>query len=453
MVIVHSLFYFILAIAILVTFHEFGHFWVARKFKVKVIRFSIGFGKQLFSWQKTPQDTEFVISAIPLGGYVKMVDEREAKVTPEDLPFAFNRKPLFTRTAIVAAGPVFNLMLAVLLFWMVLVIGEDGYRPIIGHITPNSVAAEAGFTEKDEIISVNDKPTPTWMAALDELFSLAVNGSQQIIVEVVDGDNRRQIHQINLTQDDISSPEHLQTRLGLNPWMPEVKPVIGKLIDGGAAQRAGLESGDLILSADGINIKNWQQWVDYVQSKPEVEIKLLIERHDVQIAINIIPNQEEHSGKLIGKIGAGVDVPKDLLENLRVSYSLSPIEALPVAFQKTGFYVLSTLKMIGKMFIGTASVQNLSGPISIAQYAGQSADMGLTAFLKFLGLVSVSLGVLNLLPVPVLDGGHLLFFAVEAIKGSPLSEKMQLFFQQIGMFLLLSLMAFAMFLDLGRLFS
>lgn len=450
----HTLFYFIVAIAILVAFHELGHFWVARKTGVKVIRFSIGFGKKLWAFQKSPDQTEFVISAIPLGGYVKMVDEREGEVRPEDLPYAFNRQSVAVRTAIVAAGPLFNLILAVFLFWLVMIIGETGLKPILGEVQPGTLAAEAGFQSGDEILRVNQKPTPTWSIALDEVFSSAIDGQRDIVVDVKTSDEQQQFRVIALVDEDVKSPEAFNERLGLKPWMPLIKPVIGKLLEDGAAKQAGLQSGDLILSADGQAIQDWRQWVEYVQAKPDTPITVVVERHEVQVELQIIPRKEaQQDGKLIGKIGAGVDVPKELLSGLQVEYSLSPVAAIPAAFEKTWFYATSTLKMIGRMFIGTASVDNLSGPISIAQYAGQSAEMGFTAFLKFLGLVSVSLGVLNLLPVPVLDGGHLLFYAVELIKGSPVPDRLQMYFQQLGMFLLMALMALALFLDLDRLFQ
>jgi len=450
----HTLFYFTVAIAVLVAFHELGHFWVARKTGVKVIRFSIGFGKKLWSYQRSSEQTEFVISAVPLGGYVKMVDEREGVVAPEDLPYAFNRQSVGIRTAIVAAGPLFNLMLAVFLFWLVMVIGEVGLRPVLGNVEKGSLAAEAGFQAGDEIIQVNQKPTPTWVVALDELFSSAIDGERSIVVDVKTKGDEQKFRVINLTDEDVKSPEILNERLGLKPWMPEIKPIIGKLLDNGSAKQAGLQSGDLIVSADGQPITNWQQWVDYVQARPETVIQLVVERGDVRVELQVTPRREEQEdGKVVGKIGAGVEISKDLLSSLQVEYSLSPIAAIPVAFEKTWFYSLSTLKMIGKMFIGSASVDNLSGPITIAQYAGQSAEMGLTAFLKFLGLVSVSLGVLNLLPIPVLDGGHLMFYAVEFIKGSPVPDRLQLYFQHVGMFLLISLMVLALFLDLGRLFQ
>ena len=449
----HTLFYFTVAIAVLVAFHELGHFWVARKTGVKVIRFSIGFGKKLWSFQKSPEDTEFVIAAIPLGGYVKMVDEREGEVKPADLPFAFNRQSVGVRSAIVAAGPLFNLILAVSLFWIVLVVGETGMKPIIGDITVGTLAADAGFQAGDEITNVNQKPTPTWMMALDELFSSAIDGERSIVVDVKTADGQPQFRVVALSDDDVKSPEKLNERLGLKPFMPVIKPVIGNLIEDGSAAQAGLQSGDLIISADGQAINDWQQWVEYVKAKPDVEINVAFERNEVLSNLKLTPRKEvQADSSEIGKIGAGVYISQELKDSLQIEYALSPLEAIPAAFEKTWFYAFSTVKMIGKMFIGSASVDNLSGPISIAQYAGQSAEMGFSAFLKFLGLVSVSLGVLNLLPVPVLDGGHLLFYVIEIIKGSPVSDRIQLYFQQIGMFLLMSLMALAVFLDLGRLF-
>ncbi|MCQ8103213.1 RIP metalloprotease RseP [Methylomonas sp. SURF-2] len=450
----HTLFYFTVAIAVLVAFHEFGHFWLARLTGVKVIRFSIGFGKKLWAYQKSPEQTEFVVAAIPLGGYVKMVDEREGEVAEADLPYAFNRQTVAVRTAIVAAGPLFNLILAVALFWLVMVVGETGLKPILGNVETGSIAAEAGFQAGDQIISVNQKSTPTWAMALDELFSAAINGQRDIVVDVITREDQRQFRAIVLTDEDVRTPEVLNQRLGLKPFIPVIKPIIGKLLDEGSAKQAGLQSGDLILRADDQPIEDWQQWVDYVQARPDREINVTLERNEVETQLTLTPRREEQAdGKVIGKIGAGVHIPEATMRDLQVEYSLSPMEALPAALERTWFYSISTIKMIGKMFIGAASVENLSGPISIAQYAGQSAEMGFTAFLKFLGLISVSLGVLNLLPVPVLDGGHLLFYLVEVIKGSPVSDRMQMAFQQLGMLVLICLMALALFLDLDRLFQ
>ena len=450
---IHTLFYFIVAIGVLVAFHEFGHFWVARKVGVKVLRFSIGFGKVFWSYQKTPADTEYVLSVIPLGGYVKMVDEREGEVASEDLPFAFNRQPVWARTAIVAAGPIFNLLLAVALFWAVLVIGETGIKPILGAVTQGTIAAQAGFIEGDEITAVNDKQTPTWMEAMESIITTAMNDESTINIAVKTASEEQLVRTLTITESDKQDAAALYKRLGFKPWSPSLKPVIGRVLPDSAALAAGLKPNDLIVSADNNPIKDWQQWVDVVKLHPDKAIELIIERDGMQMPLNITPKAVPVGDKTEGKIGAGVFVPEGLIKSITVEYSLSPLEAIPAAFKTTYFYSTSTLKMMGRMFVGKASVKNLSGPISIAEYAGQSAEMGLTPFLKFLGLVSVSLGVLNLLPIPVLDGGHLLFFALEAIRRKPVSEKIQLFFQQVGVTLLMLLMAIAMFVDVQRLFQ
>ncbi|MFZ2405460.1 MAG: RIP metalloprotease RseP [Methylobacter sp.] len=449
----HTLFYFIVAISVLVSFHEFGHFWVARKAGVKVLRFSIGFGKVLWSYQKKPDATEYVISAIPLGGYVKMVDEREGEVKEADLPYAFNRQSLFARTAIVAAGPLFNLVLAVALFWSVLVIGEMGIKPILGAVEQGTLAAAAGFVEGDEIVSVNGKATPTWTEAMGVLVSLALDGEQSIKVAVKNFDDQQNTRTLNLTDKDSENPDVLYQRLGFKPWSPKLQPIIGKVLPDSAALAAGLKQGDLIVSADDTPINDWMQWVAYVKSHAGVAIKLVIERDGVRLPATITPKSVVVGQNTEGKVGASVYVPEALMKSVTVEYSLSPLAAIPVALETTYYYSVTSLKMMGKMLIGRASVENLSGPISIAQYAGQSATMGLVPFLKYMALVSVSLGILNLLPIPVLDGGHLLFFAIEGIKGRPVSERAQIFFQQIGIALLVSLMALAMFLDVERLFQ
>lgn len=442
----HTLFYFIIAIGVLVAVHEFGHFWVARKSGVKVIRFSIGFGKVLWRHQATPNATEYVLSAIPLGGYVKMVDEREGEVSKEDLPFAFNQKPLLARTAIVAAGPIFNLALAVALFWSVLVIGETGIRPILGQPAEQSLAAKAGFSEGDEILSVNDEPTPTWMHAMSTIISTALEGNGDIAVNVKNRDEEQTTKTLHVDTSETQNPDELYAKLGFKLFAPKLKPIIGKVLDNGAAKSAGVMQGDLILRVNETTVNEWQQWVDIVKANPNQTLQILIERNGVQSILMLTPNAE-------GKIGTSVQIPENLLKSFQVHYSLSPLDAIPQAFSTTYHYSTSTLKMMAQMFVGKASLENLSGPISIAQYAGQSAEMGLVHFLKFMGLISVSLGVINLLPIPVLDGGHLFFFALEGLKGSPVSEKIQLFFQKIGIVLLGLLMAVAMFMDVGRLFE
>ncbi|MCD2451421.1 RIP metalloprotease RseP [Methylicorpusculum oleiharenae] len=450
----HTLFYFILAIGILVSFHEFGHFWVARKAGVKVLRFSVGFGKVLWSYRKTPDSTEYVISAIPLGGYVKMVDEREGEVATSDLPFAFNRQSILARSAIVAAGPVFNFILAIALFWFVLMMGETGLRPIVGQIMPETLAAQAGFVEKDEIVAVSGETVKTWSEVMEMIFSSAAQpASDGLSIEVKSADDERQTKVLQIPEVLQKNPEQLYEKLGLVPWMPPIKAVFGKVLEGKPAEKAGLKSGDVLLIADEVSIENWMQWVDYVKERPDTPIELTLEREGVELKLTITPEKVEENGVAVGKIGAAALIPEDLIASLQVTHSLSPWPAMQTAVSRTTFFSKVTLKMMGHMLIGNASVKNLSGPISIAQFAGISAERGLVEFLSFLAKISISLAVLNLLPIPVLDGGHLLFFAIEAVKGSPVSEKVQLVFQQAGILLLLSLMALAMFLDLERLFQ
>jgi len=448
-----TLFYFIIAIGILVAFHEFGHFWVARKVGVKVLRFSVGFGKIVWSHQKSPEATEYALSAIPLGGYVKMVDEREGPVEKEDLPYAFNRQPLWARFAIVLAGPVFNLMLAVILYWCVFTLGETGMRPILGQLKSDTLATQAGFQEGDEILSVNDLKTPIWSEAITAIVTSAIDAENQIKVQVSSTTGEQSTRILKIPDDVSQDPKILYERLGLTPWSPKIEPIIGKVIPEGSAAKAGLQMGDVLISADEIQLTEWMQWVDYVRDHADKTINLEIERDGVRLNMTIIPEAVETEDGIVGQIGTAVQIPEGLRDSMIVEYSLPPLAALSAAVTKTYEFSAATLKMMGRMLIGKASVDNLSGPISIAKYAGQSAEMGLTSFLKFLALVSVSLGVINLLPVPVLDGGHLMFYIIEAIKGSPVPEKIQIFFQQVGIVLLMLLMGLAVMLDIERLFQ
>ncbi len=449
----NNVFFFIISIGILVSFHEFGHFWVARKTGVKVLRFSVGFGKVLWSRQQNPEDTEYVLSAIPLGGYVKMVDEREGEVKAEDLPYAFNRQPLWVRTAIVFAGPAFNIMLAIALFWGVLVLGEKGLKPVLGEVKQGTLAAAAGFVEGEEIVSVNDKITLTWTDAMTTLITLAMDGEASIKIKVKNKIDEQSERVLKLTENDVQDSTVLYDRLGFQPWQPKLKPVIAEVLPDSAALTAGIKKDDLLISADGVLINDWLQWVDYVKQRPEITIKLVVDRQGQRLNLTITPKSAQTGEKAEGKIGASVVIPEGLMKGMTIEHSLSPLEAIPEAFKRTYQNAVFTVKMFGKMIIGKASVKNLSGPISIAQYAGQSANMGFVHFINFMALVSLGLGVLNLMPIPVLDGGHLLFFGIEALKGGPVSEKAQIFFQQIGMALLFLLMATAMVVDVQRLFE
>jgi regulator of sigma E protease len=449
---VHTLFYFAIALGVLIAFHEFGHFWAARRLGVKVLRFSLGFGKPLLRYRKRPDDTEFIVSALPLGGYVKMADEREGEVAAKDLPHAFNRQRLPVRFAIVLAGPLFNLLLAVLIYWSIYLVGETGMRPVLGPVEKESLAAQAGFEAGDEILSIDQTSTPTWNLAMSTLFERVMD-EEKLSVEVQTADGQREHKTLTIPENIARQPELLADRLGFRPFEPNLAPVVDKVEPGSPADQAGLSKGDLLISVNGQTINDWAQWVEYVRAHPGEDLKVEIERNGARSWVQLRPATVTVGGEKIGRIGASALIPEDFLQSMQVEYRLGLFPALGAAVTKTYDYSVLTLKMIGRMLTGNAAIENLSGPISIAQYAGQSARLGFMQFLKFLAIVSISLGVLNLLPIPVLDGGHLLFYVVEAIKGSPLSEHTQAIWQQIGMALLLCLMSLAFIMDIERLFD
>ncbi len=441
---------FLVALAILITVHEFGHFWVARKLGVKVLRFSIGFGRPL--WKRTSRDgTEYVIAAIPLGGYVKMLDEREGDVQAEDLPYAFNRQVLWKRSAIVVAGPVFNFLFAILAYWLVFVSGDVGLRPLIGKVADGSIAAEAGLRPGDELLKIGDRDIPTWEAAVYALMAQYLDGGD-LSVSVREKDGGEQLYWLN-GQEMAALPDdpNILNSIGLSPSRPKAPPVIGELAAGEPARQAGLQTGDLLLQADGVAMDSWGDWVNYVRQRPSQDIRLLLQRAGVQIELTVTPRPLRQGDETIGRIGAGVQVPEGFYESYRRERQLGPLEALGASVDKTWDLSVLMLKVLGRMATGQASIENLSGPISIAESAGKSASYGVSFFLKFLAVVSISLGVLNLLPIPVLDGGHLLFFLIEAIKGSPLSEQAMMHGQRVGLVLLLGLMTLAFYVDINRL--
>ncbi|MCM8855868.1 MAG: sigma E protease regulator RseP [Candidatus Thiodiazotropha sp.] len=441
---------FIVALAILITVHEYGHFWVARKLGVKVLRFSIGFGRAL--WKRTSEvdGTEYVIAAIPLGGYVKMLDEREAPVDPEEQQRAFNRQPLGVRSAIVVAGPLFNFLFAILAFWLIFVTGDTGLKPLVGKVESGSIAEQAGFIPGDEILSVANQSTPTWESVVYILLSEALD-STSLSIQVRDKAGDEQHYQLqSLGLSDLSEDGRLLQNLGLTPDRPILPPVIGDVLVGEPAEEAGLRPGDRIISVDGSAVDNWNDWVSYVRERPSVALNLEVDRDGETIPMVITPATIESEGETIGRIGASVTVPDNLMDDYRAVIKYGPVEAIGQSVTKTWDLSLLMLRMLGKMVIGEVSVKNLSGPISIADSAGKSASYGVSYFLKFLAVVSVSLGVLNLLPIPVLDGGHLFFFLIEAIQGKPLSERFMEQGQKIGLLILLGVMGLAFYIDLNR---
>ncbi len=444
---------FIVAIGVLVAVHEFGHFWVARRLGVKVLRFSIGFGRPLWRRQAGPDEPEYVVAAIPLGGYVKMLDEHEGPVAPEERHRAFNRQSLWVRTAVVVAGPAFNFLFAIIAFWGVLTLGETGIRPLIGTVAPGSAAARAQFSPGDEILSINGQTTPTWSLALQEMATASLaDPALRVAVRDAAGETRERVVPSSEV-GDLAETTDLLEHLGMAPERPAVPAVFGRVLPGEPADLAGLRDGDRILSADGGTVPDWNAWVDYVQARPGISIDLLIERDGEQKQIRLTPAPYAQDDAVIGRIGASNQPVPGMLERYRVQYRMGPAEALPAALQRTWEYSVLTLKVIWRVLTGQASIHNLSGPITIADAAGKTASIGFVYFLKFLAIVSISLGVLNLLPVPVLDGGHLLYFAIEAVKGSPLSEAAMLQGQKIGLVMLLGLMTLAFYVDILRLLS
>ncbi|NEX20356.1 RIP metalloprotease RseP [Thiorhodococcus mannitoliphagus] len=443
---------FVVALAILIAVHEFGHFWVARRLGVKVLRFSIGFGKALWRWQRHPDDTEYVIAMIPLGGYVKMLDEREEEVPDALLDKAFNRQPLWKRSAIVVAGPLFNLLFAIFAYWAIFMAGDTGLKPIVGAVEPDSIAAESGFMPGDELLQVGDRLARSWETAVFAVTVKAMDGGA-LSVRVRDAQGQDRVRLISSDAvAELSDEPDLLRRVGLEPKRPKIPPVIGEIVPGESAEQAGLEVGDRILSVDGAPVESWQAWVAMVRDRPDAPMLLDVERdgrllHDVEITPGVI----DSDGQEVGRIGAGVDVPDDLMAGYLVKVRYGPVEAMGQAVGKTLEMSGLMLRVMGRMLTGEASVRNLSGPITIAEAAGRTASYGLDSFIKFLAIVSISLGVLNLLPIPVLDGGHLLFFLAEWVKGSPLSEQAQLQGQKVGFILLAALMTLAFYVDLSRL--
>ncbi|MBL1142349.1 MAG: RIP metalloprotease RseP [Proteobacteria bacterium] len=445
---------FIVALGVLITFHEFGHYWIARRCDVKILRFSIGFGRAIYKRTFGKDNTEFVIAALPLGGYVKMLDEREGEVKEAELPRSFNYKPLWQRFAIVSAGPIFNFIFAIFAYWIIFIVGVNGLKPFIGKIEPSSISAQSGLESGQEILSINGLKTPTWSTVIDKLVNHTVNGDV-INMDVVDNDGVEKNVEVDLSSisiDDMAEGKLLNA-LGLSVIELKLPPIIGEVLSGGSAEKSGLRQYDEIISVDKKIVKSWKEWVDIIRKSPGKVLDIEVLRDKSIININVTPERVESDNKFIGRIGAAVFRPDDLFESYFTIESYSLPDAFVKASKKTWEMSVLTLRVLGKMLVGEASVKNLSGPISIAQYAGKSAGIGLIAFLSFMAIVSVSLGVLNLLPVPLLDGGHLMYYLIELVIGKPVSEAIQIVGQQVGLVLLLGLMSIALFNDITRLFG
>ncbi|MFG3450735.1 RIP metalloprotease RseP [Stutzerimonas stutzeri] len=439
----------LVALGVLVTFHEYGHFWVARRCGVKVLRFSVGFGRPLVRWHDR-HGTEFVIAAIPLGGYVKMLDEREGDVPSALLSQTFNRKTVRQRFAIVSAGPLANFLLALVFFWVLAMLGSEQVRPVVGAVEVGSLVDRAGLLPGQEIIEINGKPTAGWSEVnLQLIRRLGESGSLQMLVRA-NGDQPQQL-QLELKDwlKGAEEPDPIGS-LGIRPWRPAIAPIVAQLDPDGPAQSAGVRLGDRLVSLDGNRLSEWQEVIDRVRPLGGQTVLLQVERDAQVIDVPLTLAERGEGEKRRGYLGAGVaggEWPAEMLRNV----SHGPVEAVGEGIRRTWSMSVLTLDSLKKMLFGELSVKNLSGPITIAKVAGASAQSGVGDFLNFLAYLSISLGVLNLLPIPVLDGGHLLFYLVEWVRGRPLSDKVQGWGVQIGISLVVGVMLLALVNDLGRL--
>lgn len=449
--VIENLLAVIVVLGLLITFHEYGHFWVARRCGVKVLRFSVGFGKPLWS-RVDRHGTEFAVAAIPLGGYVKMLDEREGPVAPEEQAQAFNRKSVWARIAIVSAGPIANFLLAFVAYWVLFVYGTTTVAPVIGDIAADSPAARGGLQSGQEIVAVEGERTPSWGEVNLKLVA-AIGANGELEVTTRDSETASpERHQVPVSDWLVrQDPPRPLATLGVTPWRPELPAVLGEVLDDGRAQQAGLQSGDRIVSVDDTAVEDWMAFVDRVRDNPGKTLALQVERDGERRDVMLTPAaREQEDGTAMGYIGVGVQTT-EWPERYRREIRYGPLDAVGEAVSKTGEMSLLTLDSIRKMLIGLISPSNLSGPVTIARIAGDSARNGVESFISFLAYLSISLGVLNLLPIPVLDGGHLVYYLIEAVRGRPVPEAVQAFGLRIGVALVGSLMLMALYFDLMRL--
>ena len=456
MTILISIVAFLVAIGILVGVHEFGHFWVARKLGIKIIRFAIGFGKPIWTHKSNDKDgTEYVLAAIPMGGYVKMLDEREGDVDPAEKHRAFNTQPVWKRFLVVLAGPMFNFIFAIAAFTLIQMMGVDSVRPYVGNITPNTPAASSGFENKDKIIGINDIDIQSMrQVRLTLLNEYLINPKLTIRVETQSGSKVSRRLDLSNTQL-LSDEKDYFTKTGMNFWQPPHSVSVAKVMPDTAALEAGIKTDDKIISIDGKNVSSGQFFSDYINAHAGQVVQLGIERNGNKKTLLLTPRLTEIEGVKRGLIGVSLkaNYSEEVVKDLFFISQASFIESLTFGVTETFDLSIMTLKVMGRLIIGEASLKNISGPITIANYAGKSASTGLSAFLTLLAIVSLSLGVLNLLPIPLLDGGHLLYYVIEIIKGSPVSEKVEAIGMRIGMSLVGILMVVATYNDIGRLIN
>ncbi len=444
---------FALVIGVLVVVHEYGHYAVARLCGVKVLRFSVGFGRPLWMKRLGPDQTEWAIGLFPLGGYVKMLDEREAPVEANEQHRAFNRQSVGRRMAIVAAGPAANFLLAIFIYWALFWHGTEELRPVLGTPPAASAAAAGGFVHGERILKVNGTQVETW-EDVRWLILQHVSEGNDAVVEVINERHEIAVRRLDLGAiRDAGWEGDAFQHLGLTHYRPRLPPVIGKVVAGEAGARAGLLPGDRFLRIDGKAVDYWSDVVGVVRSTPGRQLHVDLLRGTAELSVTVTPVLHEERGQRFGRLGITVQDSGQVRDDLTVVVRHAPLDAFGRALRETWDKSVFSLVMLGKMITGEVSWRNLSGPVTIADYAGQSAKLGVEYYLKFMALVSISLGVLNLLPIPILDGGHLMYYVVEIVKRGPLSERSMEIGQQIGLALLLMLMAFAFYNDINRLIS
>ncbi|QMU61392.1 MAG: RIP metalloprotease RseP [Gammaproteobacteria bacterium] len=440
---------FVAAVGIIVTVHEFGHYWVAKKLGVKVLRFSVGFGKPLFTKLAGTDKTEYVLASIPLGGYVKMLDEREGEVSESEAHRAFNRQHVWKRFAIVSAGPIFNFIFAVFAYWITFVAGVDGVKPTVGEIQAESIAANAKIEVQDTFTHIEGEPVKTWQETSIQMLNGALKTGSVNATLSSDGSQKTVTLDLNDTKQLLAEGNLLE-KIGISPWRYQYQARFGE-IKRGVAKDAGVLEGDQVVSVDGKEIDTWVALVSYIQERADIPISFVLQRGAEQLSVQLTPRADALDGRVIGRIGAYPYVDKQQLEAQKVVVRYGPIESMGKGLVKTWEVSILTLKLLWKLVVGEASLKNISGPVTIAEYAGVSAAIGFSAFVGALAIISISIGILNLLPIPVLDGGHLFYYLVEMVKGSPVSEKIEAAGQRLGIIMLAGLMGLAFYNDIQRL--
>ena len=444
------LFAFVAAVGIIITVHEFGHYWVAKRLGVKVLRFSVGFGKPIVTRIFGVDKTEYVLASIPLGGYVKMLDEREGNVLESEAPRAFNRQPVWKRFAIVSAGPIFNFIFAIFAYWITFVVGVDGIKPTVGEVFPDSIAAQSQIKMHDRFVSIEGVEVRTWQQTTIQLLDKALKHGEVDAILLSENSIQKAVTLDLSDTRKLLSEGNLLEKIGVTPWRYQYAPIFGDL-KSGVAKSAGIQSGDRVISVDGKHVDTWVGLVKIIQASPGIPLDVLVARGDERLHYELTPKPEHADGKMVGRIGVYPYIDQTQFDQQRITVRYNPIEAVGRGLNKTSEVSILTLKLLWRLVKGEASLKNISGPVTIAEYAGVSAAIGFSAFVGALAIISISIGILNLLPIPLLDGGHLFYYIVEIAKGSPVSERIEAFGQRVGIAMLAGLMGLAFYNDIHRL--